>query len=160
MSTKSKFCAPVAHHPGCWPHCWASLFAPTENIVYNGFLLIIINTLFVFLFGLFTLIMFVFFPVVMILFALMGLIIWYMFGVHIYRVDKENHIINALFSVLIGVTPFLFIAIIYQVMPIFSVAIQTTLSIYAIIVMSAVSSIIMPVVVIVGSMADFMFERH
>jgi hypothetical protein len=143
----------------CWLHCLAGFFAPTDNIVYNGFLLVIINSLFVFFFSVFTLAMFVFFPIVILLFAVIGLVVWYHFGAHIHKVDKGNQVLNALFSVLIGVAPFLFVAITYQVVPLFGPSASALLAIYGVILMSVMASIIMPIMVVIGSLSSVMFEK-
>lgn len=157
MRHKKAHPVPAKGH-ACWLHCLAGFFEPTDNIVYNGFLLVVINSLFMFFLSLLLMAMFIFFPVVMLLFGVVGLVVWYHFGLHIHRVDGANQIMNSLFSVLIGVVPFLFVAIIYQVMPLFGPSPSAVMAIYSVVLMSVLGSIIMPIMVVVGSLSGVMFD--
>lgn len=146
-------CAPGSH---CSLHTILCFFTPTENIVYNGFLLIVINTLLMFMFGILSLILFIFFPLLIILFLTFSIGIWYHFGAAIYRVDKDLHLVNALFSVLVGVTPLLFLTVLYQISPMEVSGVSQTLGVYLSLLLSIVSTILMPVMVIIGTITHFM----
>ncbi len=149
----SLSCASSSH---CSLHTILCFFTPTENIVYNGFLLMVINILLMFVFGVLSLILFMFFPLLIILFLTFAIGIWYHFGAAIYRVDKHLHLVNALFSVLIGVTPLLFLTVLYQVTPVETNGFSQVLGIYLSLFLSIISTILMPVMVVIGTLTHFM----
>lgn len=142
----------------CSLHCVCRFFSPSENIVYNGFLLIIINTFLILALGILSLVLFIFFPLLIILIGTLSIAIWYQFGAEIYRQDKEHHIINALFSVLIGLVPLLFLSLVYEVM-IFGTGFSAGFSGMLIAMMTTLSMILMPIVVVMGSITDFIFHE-
>ncbi|GEM_PF-3754004 len=144
----------------CSFHCLCRFFSPSKNIVYNGCVLIVINTFLIFIFGILSFALFIFFPLILILMETLSVMIWYHFGAEIYKKDKEHHIINALFSVLIGLAPLFFLTLVYGTMN-FGTGVSLSFSFAGILIVmvTMLAMILMPIAVVIGSIADFIFHE-